>query len=147
MLLGVPVRVLAAAREHHDGLLRELRLLALSGPPAGRRLPARLLELTQELGVRYAGARARPDAEVDRALQQGLDVVDLDYEVPPSVVEGARRLSALMDEADEFCRSAQLMTLPRTPTVRRFADWYLEQFVDQVAGRPACRWDGPLELP
>ncbi len=145
-LLGVPVRVLAAAREHHDGLLRELRLLALSGSLAGRDAPVRLVELTQELGMRYAAARPRPDAEVDRALQQGLDTVDLVYRVPPSVVDGARLLAALMDEADEFCRSAQLMTLPRAPVVLRFSAWYLDQFADQVAGRPAVRWDGPLDV-
>ena len=144
-LLGVPVRVLAAAREHHDGVMREFRLLALAGPPDGREAPTRLVELTHELGVRYAAARARPDAEVNRALQQGLDTVDLVYQVPPRVVDSARRLEAMMAEADELCRSAQLITLPRTPLIVRFATWYLDQFVDQVAGRPATPWNGPLD--
>lgn len=104
-----------------------------------------MVELTQELGVRYAAARARPDAEVNRALQQGLDTVDLVYQVPPTVVDSARRLEAMMAEADELCRSAQLITLPRTPLIVRFATWYLDQFVDQVAGRPATPWNGPLD--
>jgi anti-sigma regulatory factor (Ser/Thr protein kinase) len=144
-LLGVPVRVLAAAREHHDSVMREFRLLALAGPPDGREVPARLVELTRELGVRYSAARARPDAEVDRALEQGLDTIDLVYQVAPTVVDGARTLETLMAEADEFCRSAQLITLPRTPSIIRFSTWYLGQFVDQVAGRPATRWNGPLD--
>jgi anti-sigma regulatory factor (Ser/Thr protein kinase) len=144
-LLGVPVRVLAASREHHDSLLREFRLMALAGGPAGHDVPARLVELTQALGVRYAAAGSRPDDDFDRAVQQGLKTVDLIYQVPPGAAGGGRQLEALMTEADEFCRSAQLITLARTPVMVRFARWYLGQFVEQVAGRPATRWDGPLE--
>ena len=136
-LLGLPVRVLAAAREHHDDLMREFRLLALAGPPTGDGVPARLVELTRTLGVRFGGASARPDEEVDRALESGVDTVDLAYRVPPTIVAGAVQLEALMSEADEFCRSAQLITLARTPVVARFGRWYLAQFVDQIrATRP-----------
>jgi hypothetical protein len=95
--------------------------------------------------VRFAAARSRPDQDFDRARAQGLDTVDLVYLVPPTVVDGARRLEGLMGEADEFCRSAQLMTLPRTPVTKRFAQWYIDQFVEQVAGRPPSRWNGPLD--
>jgi hypothetical protein len=144
-LLGVPVRVLAASREHHDGLMREFRLLALSGTIDRKDVPVRLAQLTQELGVRFAPARTRPDGDVERALEQGLDTVDLVYSVSPAVVDGARQLQALMDEADALCRSGQLMTVPRTPAVRRFGEWYLDQFLRQVAGRNATRWDGPLD--
>jgi hypothetical protein len=144
-LLGMPVRVLAASREHHDGLMREFRLLALAGPAAGHDVPARLVELTQALGVRFAAAGSRPDGDFDRAWEQGLDTVDLVYRVPPTVAEGARQLEAMMSEADGFCRSAQLITLARTPLMVRFARWYLGQFLDQIAGRPATRWDGPLD--
>ena len=144
-LLGVPVRVLAASREHHDDLMREFRLLALAEPSGARKVPARLVELTQELGVRYAAAGSRPDDDFDRAVQQGLDVIDLVYRVPPGVADGARELEAMMSEADEFCRSAQLMTLARTPVMVRFGGWYLGQFSDQIAGRPATPWDGPLD--
>jgi hypothetical protein len=27
----------------------------------------------------------------------------------------------------------------------RFGRWYLAQFREQIAGRPATRWDGPLD--
>lgn len=143
-LLGVPVRVLVASREHHDGLMREFRLLALSGSAPRHGVPARLVELTQTLGVRYAAAGSRPDEDFDRALAQGLDTVDLVYRVPPALADGARELSALMDEADEYCRSAQLITVPRTQLMIQFAQWYLAQFAGQVAGGAATRWTGPL---
>jgi anti-sigma regulatory factor (Ser/Thr protein kinase) len=144
-LLGVPVRVLAAAREHHDGLLREFRLLAMSGTLSGPDAPARLVELTEALGVRYAAAASRPDRDFDQAVEQGLDTVDLVYRVPPRVADGGRRLEALMADADEFCRAGRLMTPARSPAVARFARWYVHQFADQVAGRPPARWDGPLD--
>ena len=144
-LLGVPVRVLAAAREHHDGLLREFRLLAMSGALSGPAVPGRLVELTKALGVRHAAAAARPDRDFDRAVEQGLDTVDLVYRVPPGVADGARELEALMAEADEFCRAARLMAPARDPVIARFGKWYVDQFVDQVAGRRPARWDGPLD--
>jgi hypothetical protein len=78
-------------------------------------------------------------------VRQGLETVDLVYRVRPGAAEGGRQLEALMTEADEFCRSARLITLARTPVMVRFARWYLGQFIEQVGGRPATRWDGPLE--
>ena len=145
-LLGVPVRVLAASREHHDGLMRELRLLAMSGAVDREDVPGQLAELVRELGMRFAAARPRPDADIDRAVERGLDTVDLEYRVAPAVVDGARQLQALLDDADQLCRAGELMTLPRTPVARRLADWYIDQFVRQVAGRAPVRWDGPLDL-
>lgn len=143
-LLGVPLRVLLAGREHHDGVMREFRLLALAGTP-DREVPVRMLELTEVLGRQYAAARARPDRKVDEALDRGEATLDLDYEVPADIAGAAARLEALMSEADEFCADEQLMALERTPTVRRFAQWYLAQFASQIAGDPPTPWDGPLD--
>lgn len=143
-LLGVPVRVLAASREHHDGLMREFRLMGLSEDP-GHDLPARLVELIRTLGKGFAAARSRPDEDFDQAVLRGLDTVDLVYRVPPAAAGSAARLAKLMDEADELCRTAQLITLPRTPVMIRFGHWYLAQFRDQIAGRRTTRWDGPLD--
>jgi hypothetical protein len=137
--------LLGGSSDPHDDLMREFRLLALAEPTGGRRVPARLVELTQALGVRYAAAGSRPDEDFDRAVEQRLDTVDLVYRVPPGVAESARELEEMMTEADEFCRSAELMTLARTPVMVRFARWYLGQFSDQIAGRPATPWDGPLD--
>jgi hypothetical protein len=144
-LLGVPVRLMAAGREHHDSLMREFRLLAMSGGLDAGTAPAALVELTQTLGVRYAGARARPDELIDGALDRGEDTVDLHYEVPPSVAEAALVLEGLLREADRFCQQEQLMTTARTPLLRGFADWYLQQFSVQCAGGPPARWDGPID--
>jgi hypothetical protein len=144
-LLRVPVRLLEAGREHHDNLMREFRLLALAGDHAGRPGPARLVELTQLLGVRYGNAAARRDGDVDAALERGDDTVDLVYQVPAEVAGPLRELDALMTEADEFCRDEHLLTVQRSPAVRAFTAWYLAQFINQIAGADAVAWDGPLD--
>ncbi len=143
-LHNLPLAVLVASREHHEELMREFRLMALSGTVPDAAAPARLLELVQVLGVQYAGTSERPSAEIDAALDRGDDVIDLVYDVPASVAVAATALDDLMREADEFCRAEKLLTLARSPLMVDFAAWYLRCFVDQVAGGPPEPWTGPL---
>ena len=144
-LLRLPVRVLIASRERHDELMREFALLALGGPSGRPDIPTRLLELIEILGVRYGHAAARPDELVDEAVARGDATINLSYTVPAHVVDAADRLDALMREADEFCRSEQLLTLARSDVMVAFADWYLDEFRRQVAGLPPCPWEGQLD--
>ncbi|MFC3689949.1 hypothetical protein [Aquipuribacter hungaricus] len=143
-LVGMPVLVMRAAREHHDGLMREFRLLALSGGATDDDVPVRLADLTRILGDRYGTTRERRDAELDAAIAAGALTVDQVETVPVAAGAAAAGLAALLAEADAYCRDAVLMTLPRPPLLQRFGDWYTRQFVDQTAGRPPVPWDGPL---
>ena len=145
-LIGLPLRLLLAAREHHDGLMREFRLLALSENQPSRPVPTRLVELTEILGRQYASARARPDQAIDMALDRGEDTIDLAYQIPAAAAQQAASLEALMAEADAFCADEQLLSLERPPLLQQFAHWYLEQFIVQVAGEPPTPWDGPRDL-
>jgi hypothetical protein len=144
-LLNLPVRVLIATRERHDELMREFALLALGGPAGRPDIPDRLLELIEILGVRYGYAVARPDELVDAAVARGDATIDLSYTVPAHVVTDADNLDALMREADEYCRTEQLLTLARSDVMLAFSDWYLDEFRRQVAGEPPRPWDGPLD--
>ncbi len=145
-LLGMPVALLAAGQERHDGLLRELSLLALTDDAPREGTPRRLRELVETLGNRYGAVASRPDGLVARALADGRQTVDVTYEVTADIVEATVRLEALMVAADEFCTSERLLTMPRSPLELRFAHWYLEQFRTQVAGGAPQRWDGPLKV-
>jgi hypothetical protein len=145
-LLRVPLRIMVAGREHHDGLMREFALLALAEDRHRSQLPTRLVELTEILGVTYGRAAERPSEEIDAALAAGQETVDLTYQVPAHVVDAAATLDALMAEADEFCHSEQLLSLRRHPLVAEFGTWYLDQFRRQVSGEPATPWPGPLDL-
>jgi hypothetical protein len=145
-LLHVPVRLLAAGRAHHDELMHEFAVLAVGQRDDSAAVPQRLVELVETLGHRYGTAASRPDALLDEALAKNADTVDLDHQVPAHVVEAADQLEALLTDADEFCRTEQLLTLPRPPLLRDVAHWYLDEFRRQIAGQPPRPWTGPLEL-
>ena len=143
-LVGVPVRVLEATRRHHDELMHEFSVLAVQENHADD-VPKRMLELIDTLGRQYAATSDQSDAQVNAAIERGDVTVDVTYEVEEHVVDAANRLAALMDEADEFCKREQMLTLQRPPIAKEFADWYLEEFRRQIAGEPPQPWDGPLE--
>ena len=143
-LLRTPLPLLMASREHHDGLMREFRLLAMEGHLAETDAPLRLIELTRILGEQYASSRSRRDEEIDAAFARGEEVLDIVDVVPVTAADAVHGLRPLMEECDRFCEQAVLMTLPRPPLIRQFADWYFDQYVDQIAGRPARAWDGPI---
>lgn len=143
-LINIPLAILAASREHHEGLMREFRLMALAGSVPDGAAPRRLLELVQLLGVQYADTSATPELAIDAALARGERTLDVTYTVPAGVAEAASALAQLMNEADEFCRSEQLLTLARPAVQVEFADWYLRCFVEQMAGAPPQPWTGPL---
>jgi hypothetical protein len=145
-LLNLPVRLLASGRQHHDELMHEFAMLAVSVEDRDA-VPVRMLELIDTLGTRYGRAADRPDSLVDAAIARGEDSLDLTYQVPSHVVDAADALERMMDEADEFCRNEQMLTLSRSDVQRRFAKWYLDEFRRQVAGEEPRPWDGPRDEP
>ncbi|WP_380169407.1 hypothetical protein [Jannaschia sp. R86511] len=145
-LEGLPPALLLAAREQHDGLLRELRLLWLEDDAGEAHPSARLSELVAALVVQGTPPRSRRDEEIEAALARGQERIDLVERVPVAAGEVAERLGELLADGDRLCEQGQLMTLPRSPLLRRFTTWYLEQYRDQVQGRPPVRWDGPTRI-
>lgn len=145
-LINMPVRLLADGRQHHDELMHEFAVLAVSLQDRSS-VPVRMLDLIDELGTRYGRAADRPDATIDDAIASGKDSVDITYQVPPHVVQAADALERMMREADEFCQQEQMLTLARTDVQKRFAQWYLNEFRRQIAGEPPQPWDGPYDDP
>jgi anti-sigma regulatory factor (Ser/Thr protein kinase) len=143
-LLGVPVQLLVAGQEHHDALIREFRLIALGGGPAGA--DPDFAMLVEELGVRYGRTRGRRDQEIEDAVHSGVLQIDQAFQVPVGGGTDLERLGVLLDRADHYCRENQLLTLVRPPLVRSFSDWYRTQVLRQLAGDPPTPWSGPLVL-
>jgi hypothetical protein len=143
-LRGLPVHVLLAAREHHDALLRELRLLALQRRE-GRALPEELGPLVDELGERWASPAPRADEAFDRAVADGVLVLDTVEQVPLSAAEALLRLEELLALADRLAARDLLMTVPRPPVLREFGRWYVREFTRQLLGGVPEPWDGPLQ--
>jgi hypothetical protein len=141
-LLQAPLLLWQRTAEHHDELMRELALLALSPPRP--ELPSRLLELVDVLGRRYGAAGSRPDAERDAGVAAGLDRLDLSFVVPRSSGAAAQRMRTLLEEVERYCGS-DLLTVAQPPVQVDFARWYSDQFVDQCAGAGPAPWPGPWD--
>jgi hypothetical protein len=145
-VLGAPVRVWAKASERYQELLREFALMQF-GADAGHQVPQRLLALSRELTGRYAALMADNNARREASLAAGAERIDLTYQVPVQVREVCEQFMQLLNEADDYCRTDQLLTLATPPVQRDFRDWFLGQFVSQLGGAPPAPWAGPLECP
>jgi hypothetical protein len=138
-LVGLPLAVQARAQEHSDELTRELMLIGeqmrQQGDHAG--LPARLVGLIEQLTAEYSAFTGEQEQQVANAMAAGAETIDLDYEVPSSVADAAHALIDILAEADDYCRAGEhLLTLPTPPDLVTYREWFLEEFVRQVAGHP-----------
>lgn len=139
-LVGFPLDLFRRSREHWDGLVREFTLLTLR-PSEGHQVPVRLVKLISALTESYSPFTGATERERDRAMARGDATVDLTYLVPVHARQAALDLEAMAEEADEFCRQGEeLLTMARPAEVRRFGQWYLSQFVDQIEGRSPRSW-------
>lgn len=145
-LVGVPMAVHAAAQEHSAELLREMYLIAqqlhASGDDGiGDHLPVRLVELVEALTGEYSGWTVSQDRQLEDAVASGVESIDLVYQIPLGASAAADNLGAMLDEADEYCRAGQhLLTLATPPELLRYRQWYLGEFVRQLAGEPPTPW-------
>lgn len=146
VLLGVPVALHHQVAEHQEALQREFDILRARGDPDG--VPTRLAILIEELEQRYGGTSPRSWDELDDARRRGIEHIDLLYEVPADAADAAQRLSDLLDEADEFCRSGDHLVTLRTPAeARAYRRWFLGEFVRQAGGAAPRPWDEHREEP
>jgi hypothetical protein len=146
-LRRVPVALQARAAEHAEELQREFVLISegLQHPEGAPALPRRLLDLVERLQREFGGFTAEQEDAFDAALRAGSPTIDLKFRVPPGAAEAAVVLGHMLDEADEYCREGRhLLTLATPPDLVAYRRWYLQQFVDQAAGRPPTPWEGPL---
>jgi hypothetical protein len=145
VLRDYPVRLWAEQREHVDSLLREFQLL-LVGQRTGAAHPAprRLVELADSFTQRFGPLLDAINNERQEALDRGLD--RMDSRIP--LVEGAPELlaqvAAVMAAVDDYCRSGELLVLPRSAELRAFADWVNRELTAQYAGAEPTPWPGPF---
>ncbi|MGQ0678321.1 MAG: hypothetical protein ACT4OM_01450 [Actinomycetota bacterium] len=140
-LLDLPLDLHRAAREHQDGLDREFLLLSkqFDADPAG--VPFRLISLSRELHQMFSSFSAGPTAELESALEQGEERIDLLFNVPPEVAPGARHLADLLNEADAYCRAGtEMLTLVAPETIVTYRNWFLEEFERQIQGMAPRPW-------
>ena len=132
-LLGVPVDLYFDASRHMGEIVREFALISF-GDRSGvnERVPARLVELVDDLrGPR----RADTDAirvQFEDGARAGHATIDIEIPADETAAEITERITELLDAADEFCRSGDLLTLPSSPQIVDWRHWWRDQVVNQV---------------
>ncbi|MBA2729865.1 MAG: hypothetical protein H0U48_03845 [Euzebyaceae bacterium] len=139
-LVALPLDVMARAQEQHEGLLREFALIANPHPNTDYDVPRRLLDVATALRERFAAFTAEPNALIERAMQRGDRSIDTQMQLPVEAREAALSLAALLEEADDYCRKGELLTLATPPELVTFRRWYLGQIVDQIEGAAPVAW-------
>ncbi len=139
---NVPVGLFLAARQHHDDLMREFAVMGLAHEDADPHEPPGLRTLISELGVRYAPSAARTNDIFESAVRSGRTHVELSYRATASTLQAADRFETLIKRADDYCEQGKMLTMPRTPEMRRFAAWYLDELRRQFAGAAPTPWSG-----
>jgi len=139
-ILSFPIDLYQRAREHSEGLMREFTLIRLSEPDS-LAVPNRLVEVADELTQRFAAFTAVPESQLAEAEARGDEQIDLLYCVPPDAADAAVRYGALLDEADDYCRSGEhLLTLVTPPDLLGLRRWFFEEIVGQAAGKAPTSW-------
>jgi hypothetical protein len=139
-ILGLPLDVLRRARQHQDSLEREFRLIGLAQPEDRTHVTARLLRLVGDLTEQFAATGREWREQIEAAQARGERAIDLVAWVPPAAAAASRRLAALLEEADDFCRRGDLLTVATPPESVDLRRWYLGEFVAQIGGAAPTPW-------
>lgn len=135
--LELPVAEHQAVAEHIDELLREFT--HIDGDREA--VPARLLQLRDDLQTRFSAFTSGPRSELDAAAERGDTTLTLTYSIPAEAGEVSQRAIELLDEADEYCRQGDhLLTLAAPDIDVVYRRWFFGEFVRQCAGQPATPW-------
>jgi hypothetical protein len=139
-ILHFPLAVFEQARRHMEELTREFEFIAEAAEEQGT--PSRLIALVERVGARFAGLNDAAEQRVDDALARGDEYVDVVYRVPREASAACVELGAMLDEADQFCRDGDLLTLATPEDQVAFRRWFLDEFVTQLAGGAPTPWPG-----
>ena len=132
-LLGVPVDLYLEAARHLSEIEREFTLISF-GERSGvnERVPARLLDLVHRLRKRYAHHTDAIRIQFEEAAAAGRQAIDVDLPADETAAALTEDITDLLDSADEFCRSGDLLTLAARPEVVAWSHWWRDEVVGQV---------------
>lgn len=136
----LPVALHARAEERHGELIREFTLITSARPAEITPIPRGFLAISERMQTIYAPYVGPMRLVIEGARRNGAESVDLVYTASANVAEAAAELLEQLEEADEFCRRGQLLTLAADEELVRFRRWYLGEFIRQAQGRPPIAW-------
>lgn len=129
----VPTDLLLAAKAHVDNLVREFSLAA-AGARTGTTaaVPPHLAELIDTVVHRFAAPRESIKRQALAAAHAGEDHVRLELRLPLDAAQAGEEYLRALDQADDYCRAARLLTLESPPQHRVFRRWYIEELIGQL---------------
>lgn len=134
VLAPVPAQVFVDYVDHLDALLHEFRIIA-SGHRSGLApVPHELFEVVDGVLSKYATVKDEAYAAARQALERGEDSLTLRVDLPAEAAASAEDLLAALERADALARQDELLTLPASPEVLRFARWGLPEVARQLRG-------------
>jgi hypothetical protein len=141
-LLGIPVPLLQKASEEYEALFRELRLMKerSGSTDSSPLLPERLAVLVSDIGSRFNRLGPGMDDAWQAAIDNNEVCFDWTLELPKAAAASCEFYGALLDEADEFGLSAQLLTLPASATSVAVRRWFVSEIIGQLHGKAPVAW-------
>lgn len=143
-LLGLPARLFGELRRYHFEVRRELRLLAITAPD-DYPLATRITEVFNQADRERRSARGI--AELDKAIADGVESVDLEYSVPVSAPQTMALIRDLLDEVYHAFSSEHLLALRPPEILEELQTWYFTEFERQAAGGAPRPWAGRTSVP
>jgi len=142
LLQDVPIGLWRAAQRHSDALLRECKLLVLSG----EQLPGMSAEELREAEAAHDLITQAFSADVESAPPDDptLTITPIRLLLPPTCAHGVRVLAVTLERANAAARAARFLTRPSLPEIAAFRHWLLDQIVTQLDGGAPTPWVSPV---
>jgi anti-sigma regulatory factor (Ser/Thr protein kinase) len=139
-LLEAPVQEMIRTGAHYEALYREFRLILELDPSRRQATPGRLLSLIDRLGTHFLGYGRSAEEAWETAVREGRESVDVYFRFPADAGSTLTRYSHLLDEADEYCRRAELLTIAPTEEALAVRRWAFGQVAAQCEGELPTPW-------
>jgi len=139
VLVDFPLDLFLRSRRYNEALLREFAFIAETDVDEAS-IPARLVKLVAEIRARFMVLNADIEEQLERADARGDASVNLLVHLLPQGRQAALDLVRLFDDADEFCRRGDLLTLAVPAEFRSLREWYFGECVRQMDGEAPTSW-------
>ncbi|WP_258723263.1 ATP-binding protein [Cellulomonas sp. NS3] len=151
VLEGVPPTLWMAAQEHHDAILRELRLYSASHPETtfdfagaevARTAVLDLVAVEAQEAPRGTGRRVTLPEGHPSPLREVRAPVDITLQVLPGAAASSAALQDVLDAGEQLAADGSLLAFPGQPEIVAVRDWVCEQVQSQLRGVPPRPWAG-----
>jgi GAF domain-containing protein/anti-sigma regulatory factor (Ser/Thr protein kinase) len=146
-LLGIPVALVQKASEEYEGVFRELRLMKEHAQDGGHAAPLtdRLALAVSDIEPHFHGLSPGLDDRWQEVVDHGTETYDWHLSLPVSALSEFEFSNTMLDEADAFGHTAQLLSLPASPVSIAVRRWFLGELIGQLRGKAPVPWpESPL---